>query len=91
MPAKENENSEISSSAKFSPFIIFSGKRGGSIIGIFIKQGEKKEIKRMHIKDLQIIAVLQSSVVMYFAGVVIMDSLLEIFNVYESQETEVHF
>lgn len=45
----------------------------------------------MHIKDLQIIAVLQSSVVMYFAGVVIMDSLLEIFNVYESQETEVHF
>lgn len=45
----------------------------------------------MHVKEPQIVAVLQSSVIMYFAGLVIMDSLLEILSVYESHEIEIHF
>lgn len=40
--------------------------------------------KYMHSKEIQIIVVFQSSFIMYFAGAVIMDSLLEIWSIYES-------
>jgi len=45
----------------------------------------------VHVKEPQIIAVLKSSVIMYFAGVIITDSLLEILSVYDSWEIEAHF
>lgn len=44
----------------------------------------RNQKKYMLIKELQIIVVFQSCVIMYFAGVVTMDSLLEILSVYES-------